>query len=294
VNFEIPSKQKIYSLSILLSAYLLVAHGSSDRRSQTGLIQLGEQVRAYLWHPTAVNPKSTSALVGTATLELALMPLQEQICQFSQQALTSGCQRLAVLPLFLLPGVHALEDVPREVAIAKNDPRIHSTDLQIDLLPYLGSCPHLVNLLAAQQATAAAEGWILLSHGSRRLGANQAVEAIALQLGALPAYWSVSPSLESQVGELVRLGCRRIGILPYFLFPGGITDAIAQSIINWQGKFSGVEFILGEPIAANLELAKMLGQEFLGDVPPDFGDVPPERLYSKFYDIELAKTIDNE
>jgi hypothetical protein len=104
------------------------------------------------------------------------------------------------------------------------------------------------------------------------------------------------------------LGCRKIGILPYFLFPGGITDAIAQSIINWQGKFAGVEFILGEPIAANPELAKMLGQEFLGEVPPDFGevppdfgevppdfgDVPPERLYSKFYDIQLAKTIDNE
>lgn len=280
MNFEIPSKQKIYSLSVLLSAYLLVSHGSSDRRSQTGLIQLGEQVRAYLWHSTAVNPKSTSALplVGTATLELALIPLHEQICQFSQQALTSGCQRLAVLPLFLLPGVHALEDVPREVAIAKNDPRIHSTDLQIDLLPYLGSCPHLVNLLAAQQATAAADGWILLSHGSRRLGANEVVEAIALQLGALPAYWSVLPSLESQVRELVRLGCRKIGILPYFLFSGGITDAIAQSIINWQGKFAGVEFILSEPIAANLELAKMLGQEFLGDVPPDFGDFPPERL----------------
>lgn len=195
------------------------------------------------------------------------MPLHAQIQEFGKQALAFGYNRLQVLPLFLLPGVHVMEDIPTEVAIAQ---ATFGSDLQIDIQPYLGSHPGLVHLLANELAGVFAppqsspkreekrDGLILLSHGSRRAGGNQPAEAIAKNLGAKPAYWSVSPSLESRIEELVESGYDRIEIQPYFLFPGGITDAIASSVAQYQLQFPSTSLHLAEPIGTSAELADLI------------------------------------
>jgi len=193
-------------------------------------------------------------LVGTATLELATLPLHEQIRQFADRAKAVGCKHLLVLPLFLLPGVHVMEDIPAEVALAQ---KAIGSDLIIDLRPHLGTHPDLWHLLR-QTVDVGNQAKILLSHGSRRRGANQPVEAIATQLGAMSAYWSVSPSLESRVEELVNAGNRQIAILPYFLFAGGITDAIAQAVEQLQERFPNVQLSLREPIGASAELVDLI------------------------------------
>ncbi len=194
-------------------------------------------------------------LVGTATLELGYAPLHEQIRQFASMTLAEGCNHLQLLPLFLLPGVHVREDIPEEVALAQQG---LGAAVVLKLRPHIGAHPGLGRLLTRQWATLEADAMILLSHGSRRAGGNEPVEVVAEQLGAVAAYWSVSPTLEEQINGLVAAGYERIGILPYFLFAGGITDAIAQTINSLQVQFPTVQLCLGEPIGASIELAHLI------------------------------------
>ncbi|MEH2112663.1 sirohydrochlorin chelatase [Nostoc sp.] len=235
------------------SAYLLLSHGSRDRRPEIAMQQLARLVCHKL-------PKNSEHLVGIAALEMSSQPLHEQIQQFAKSAfgdcrLSQNENRLKIVPLFLLPGVHVMTDIPAEVALAQ---QTTGEDIIIELQPYLGSHPNLEKLLAKQIDTIKAEVWILLAHGSRRPGSQETVEAIAARLGAVTAYWAGPPSLESRVKELVTAGYREIAILPYFLFAGGITDAIATSIEALKLQFSAVNFQLAQPLGASAELAELI------------------------------------
>lgn len=264
------------------SAYLLVFHGSRDSRPASAVESLAHMVQRQLqqryslaefrlasisagpdssipaWAEDAAASTRIASIstlplqIGTACLELGPAPLHQQIQQFSCDSSTV-ISTIQVLPLFLLPGVHVKEDIPQEVAIAQTTLRQTS----IKVRPYLGSHPGLINLLRTQMQRATVDAWILLSHGSRRTAGNQPVEAIAIQLAATPAYWSVPPDLASCVTALVQQGHTRIGILPYFLFPGGITDAIAQTVDQLRQKFSAIHFHLAEPLGATPELAAL-------------------------------------
>lgn len=246
------------------SAYLLVSHGSRDPRPQIQVEQLARLLVPRLQRfdmtsspavvalgrgdcltdqaiapqstahvhpvPARVAPLTPPPLLGTAVLECHPLPLSEQILQFAQQALARGCCQLGIVPLFLLPGVHVLEDIPAEVAIARTQLNF---SLDCKIYPYVGSHPNLADLLRRPDGSPRGEpstAWILVSHGSRRPGGNAPVEAIARTINAHPAYWSIAPSLEDRILELEAQGYRDITIVPYFLFPGGITDAIAQSL----------------------------------------------------------------
>ena len=158
-----------------------------------------------------------------------------------------------------------MEDIPSEVALAR---AAIAQDITIELQPHLGTHPGMSGLLATQVADIKADAWIVLAHGSRRAGSKQPVEAIATQLRSyaglghrtsvvVEAYWAVSPRLESRVKELVSAGHQQIGILPYFLFAGGITDAIAQAVEELKAQFPNL-LHLAEPLGASAELADLI------------------------------------
>ncbi|TVP62624.1 MAG: sirohydrochlorin chelatase [Nodularia sp. (in: Bacteria)] len=230
----------------MTSAYLLVSHGSRDPRPEVAMQQLAGFVSQKLGNSTYP--------VGIAALELQPQPLHQQIQQFATSV--DGVDCLQVIPLFLIPGVHVMTDIPEQIALAK---QALGENIVINLQPHLGSQPDLVKLLSQQMATMKAETTILLAHGSRRTGSLEPIETIAAQLGAVTAYWAVAPSLESRIQDLVAAGKREITILPYFLFTGGITDAIAQSIEKLKLQFPTVTFQLAAPLGASAELAEIIG-----------------------------------
>ncbi|TVR14753.1 MAG: sirohydrochlorin chelatase [Phormidium sp. GEM2.Bin31] len=201
-------------------AYVLVAHGSRDPRP--------DQIVAHL--ANLMGQELGNCPVGTAALDCQPEPLHQQLLNFYQQV-----QRpLRILPLFLLPGVHVKEDIPSEVAIARSQlPQTAS----LEILPYLGSHGRLCQVLQGQiQAAPPCQAWVLMAHGSRRPGGNAPIEALAAQLPqrvGVPvqaAYWSVDPRLEQQLQKYEQAGYDRVGVLPYFLCPGGLTDAIAEKL----------------------------------------------------------------
>ncbi|MEB3336140.1 MAG: sirohydrochlorin chelatase [Leptolyngbyaceae bacterium] len=284
----------------LSSAYLLVSHGSRDPRPQAAVERLAQLVCQKLQEieqplqddldskvsltkpgvdsdPIAVMATRTTQrsqfsrntpwapLVATACLELSPFPLHQQIAALSDRLVAAGCDRLQVVPLFLLPGTHVKEDIPAEVNLVMQYLQAQAQaqtktrpSLSIDLLPHLGTHPGLQQLLINQLGDRSDAALILLAHGSRRRGGNQPVEEIAAQVGAVPAYWSVLPSLEMRITELVQAGHLRICIVPYFLFAGGITDAIAQSVAYLAQQFSGVQLELSEVLGVSPALADLV------------------------------------
>jgi sirohydrochlorin cobaltochelatase len=240
----------------LQSAYLLITHGSRDPRPQHALEQLAALVTQDL-SLRFPSPK-LAPLVGTAVLELAALTLHEQIQQFAETAIAVGYPKITLLPLFLLPGVHVMEDIPAEVAIAQAKIQAQIQEISLELAPHLGSYPELAAVLSQSASQLIASDRILMAHGSRRSGANQPIEAIAAALQALPAYWSVSPGLPEQISQLVAQGCTRIAILPYFLFAGGITDAIAQQVSQLAQQFPQTRLELGNPIGTTPALAQLI------------------------------------
>ncbi|MUL36064.1 sirohydrochlorin chelatase [Gloeocapsopsis dulcis] len=251
------------------SAYLLVSHGSRDPRPEVAMEQL---VRLLSYSPEQISVSNQQRfgdrfrrlpavsispikqpLVDRACLELSPLSLAQQIVEFSGRALIQGYNKVQIVPIFLLPGTHVKEDIPAQVAIAQQT----LGEITLDLRPYLGTHPGLVQFLA-KKATKDIETWVLLSHGSRRPGAKEPVEAIAKQLNAVDTYWAIAPSLETRLQALVKAGYQQIGIIPYFLFPGGITDAIAQSVAQLQRQLPGINLRLTEPIGASAELAGLI------------------------------------
>jgi len=258
------------------SAYLLVSHGSRDPRPQIAMEQLAKLIyqqksqvvdKEKLSLGASNSNKHTSTsnastlaclaepLVETAYLELSPTPLHQQIVEFSDRALAFGYNRIQVVPLFLLAGVHVTEDIPAEVEQAK---QIIGQKLLVELRSHLGTYAKLTDLLASQMATTTTDASILIAHGSRRPDAKVAVEKIASRLGALAAYWAVPPKLAARVQELVDIGHQRIAVVPYFLFAGGITDAIASTVEELNSQFPSAHLQLLEPIGASAQLANLI------------------------------------
>lgn len=235
-------------------AILLVSHGSRDPRPQQAVRQIAE------WLSTQLNDNRGDRLshpipVETATLELAEEPLHRQIQRFAHRVLPLGVRQIALLPLFLLRGTHVMEDIPAEVELAQ---QALETAVEIRLYSHLGDYPGLVELWLSQMAIAPAGSRILLAHGSRRPGGNQSVEAIATRMGAVSAFWAMEPGLETQICRLVQSGQSQITVLPYFLFAGSLTDAIAQQIQDYAQRFPQSQINQAEPIGSSPALAKLI------------------------------------
>ena len=242
-------------------------HGSRDPRPAIALTELAQLFSARIRHaqlslktltefqleaePRSAVLTSPDPIAGTASLECHPLPLHEQIIKFCRD---TGTRSLVILPLFVLPGVHVMEDIPQEIGLAKQA----IVDVEIQVRPYLGSLPKLRRLLNERLANQPMEAWVLMAHGSRRAGANQPIDDLAAHLGAVPAYWSVPPSLESRLQELNEQGLRKIGILPYFLFAGGITDAIAEAVSAFATQYPSLDLHLTPPLQASSELADLL------------------------------------
>jgi sirohydrochlorin cobaltochelatase len=236
----------------LSDAYLLVSHGSRDPRPQIEIDRLAQQLRLWLQESALVK---SPTLVATAQLELAATPLHVQIGDFARNC-SDEIERVVILPLFLIPGVHVMEDIPTEVALAQRE---IGNKVKLIVTSFLGADRDFGNLFAQNRSCLPIQS-IILAHGSRRSGGNEIVERLADRLNLKAAYWSVAPSLPDRVAEVIATGATEIGILPYFLFAGGIADAIGTSVAQLQQQYPQVGLILGEPIGNSPELVSTIGR----------------------------------
>ncbi len=225
-------------------------------QSEAGILPAGESAFAP---PFSEERIASVPLVATAALELQPLPLHAQIQQFAERAIAQGYRSVKILPLFLLAGVHVAEDIPAEVAIAQRQLGQRIELKQCTYVGFYSQIQHLiVNAFEVPDQIPVNATKILVAHGSRRSQGNDTVEAIAQDIGAVTAYWSLAPSLEDRVLALSNMGYRDIAVLPYFLFAGGITDAIAQKVEQLSDQFPKIHFYLAQPLGARPAFADQI------------------------------------
>ncbi|MBL1211381.1 sirohydrochlorin chelatase [Geminocystis sp. GBBB08] len=227
-------------------AYLLVVHGSRNPTYGQQLHKLQQLIMEKFRSQGFFTP------IAMAYLELGDQPLSVKIVNITQEYAQKGYKILKILPLFLLSGTHVLEDIPKEVAISRP-----FSPLKLELMAHLGQNQNLISLLQYKYQQQPTTHRILLTHGTKIPQGNQESEKIAQQLKAQIAYWSISPDLATIINQLSNSFSESIAILPYFLFSGKITEAIANETKKIQKQTnSKLQFI--PPLGVTPELIEVI------------------------------------
>ncbi len=113
---------------------ILVGHGSQDGRNQS-------MVRPFA---DALREDGYDVLSGSNEFD-------EDTVESMVSAMAARHGRIAVLPMFISPNHHSRVDVPPKLGLAEKQTSgkavIDGKEVQIDMLPEIGTCPELTPLL---------------------------------------------------------------------------------------------------------------------------------------------------
>ena len=194
-------------------------------------------------------------MVGTSVLDFGLLPLHKQICEFGRRLSSAGIERLQLVPLFLLSGKHVMEDIPNEVEQARNE---RGGMIDVELGPHIGGAQGMLQMCENRFLHSPKAGRLIVAHGSRRAKGNRTVDRLAKSLGTAVAYWTIESDIENQTIHLMQQGCSTLTIFPYFLFAGGITDAVAHLTEELAERFPRTNFRLLPPLGATVDLVNLI------------------------------------
>lgn len=232
------------------AAVLLVAHGSSDGRSNSGARSLFAQ-----WQARHVDLRGA----------LCFLERGEPRLDSTLDRLAAGCDAVSVLPLFLLPGRHMLDDIPACIRAVRQ----RHAKVRIRLAPPLGEHPLLLRLLAERLEASApqAETAVLLARGSRAEKATDLVRRLAVELGkeadrpCVAAFSDlVAPDLGGVLSGVAAKGMTNIAVLPLALFPGRMTEAAAATVAAFGGQHPHLEVCLAPALAPHPLLLQLLDE----------------------------------
>jgi sirohydrochlorin cobaltochelatase len=100
-------------------------------------------------------------------------------------------------------------------------------------------------------------GLLVVGHGSRRDAANETLLAVADAVAARvpahavePAFLEIArPTIDDGYAALVRAGCDRLVVHPYFLYPGNhTTHDIPAALARAAGTYGALPWVLTEPL----------------------------------------------
>ncbi|MEM1241725.1 MAG: sirohydrochlorin chelatase [Cyanobacteria bacterium P01_H01_bin.26] len=204
-------------------------------------------------------------MVGTANLDFGLFSLHRQICEFGRRLSSAGVEQLHLVPLFLLRGKHVMEDIPNEVEKARKE--LGGT-IELTLGEHIGGSQMMPALISNRLLNSPTTGRLIVAHGSRRARGNRTVDNLAKSLGTTVAYWTTESDIENQTIHLMQQGCSTLTIFPYFLFAGGITDAVAHLTEELAERFPRTNFRLLPPLGATADLANLILNTLDQDAAP--------------------------
>lgn len=115
-----------------MKSLLLVAHGSRKVTSNAAIEALTEKLRQRL---TATG----FSLITHAFLELTEPTIPEGIASL----VAGGAKQVVVMPYFLAPGTHVVDDVPELITEA----RAKYPEVQFTIMPYLGETEGIIDLI---------------------------------------------------------------------------------------------------------------------------------------------------
>lgn len=240
---------------------LLIGHGSPYEAGNAQYRQFAQALGDYL-----------GITVQPCFLELAEPSIEAGI----RLCVETGARRVAVLPLFLGPAGHQKNDVPVILAHARQ----HYPGVEFRYGTPIGTQYHLVQVLeeraleAVQQSSLdispGEAALLLVGRGSRDPDSNAEVCKLARLLYegrdyafVEVAYQTVTPpDVPRGIARCVRLGARRVVVLPYLLFTGFVQEDIRKRTQAAQVDYPDVELLVGTPLFPHTGLLAAVAQRY--------------------------------
>lgn len=250
-------------------ALLVAGHGTRDEAG-------AEAFRSFVRELGRRHPE----LPVGGFIELSPPPLGEAVGELVGQ----GVRRFAAVPLMLVSAGHAKGDIPAALAREKErHPGISYTYGRP-----LGPHPSLLAVLerrldealgdTATTPEERAEVTVLLvGRGSTDPDANAEVHKAARLLwegrgyaGVETAFVSLAaPDVPAGLDRCVKLGARRIVVLPYFLFTGILPDRVRRQTEDWAAAHPRVEVGSADVIGPEPELLDLVMERYREAVAGD-------------------------
>lgn len=250
-----------------MKAILFVGHGSKDREGNEQVRQFIEAMRSK-WDDTV--------LVQTSFLEFERPTVNQGI----DVCVEKGADHIVVIPIMLLQAGHSKIHIPAAIDEAKikypfvqftygRPIGVHEETFEIlkTRLTDIGE-----NLDHPEEDTAV----LLLGRGGSDPDANSDLYKIARLLWEKtnykivePAFMGVTnPLVNEGIERCVKLGAKKVIILPYFLFTGILIKRLEEMMVPFKYQYSTVDFKLAGYFGYHPKLQTILidrVEEALGD-----------------------------
>ncbi|WP_415784071.1 precorrin-8X methylmutase [Deinococcus saxicola] len=236
---------------------VLAGHGSRDPANMQELEQLVNLMRERAGaHP-----------VGHGYLEFASPTIDTAV----RGQLNAGAREVVVVPGVLLAATHAKNDMPSEVqALQREFPQAHihfaaAMDLHPLLLKLCQERLVQAEVTSAQTVSRAETCLVVVGRGTTDPDANGDVSKLTRMLeeglgygGSLVCFsGTANPRVDEGLKRAVRLGFRRLVVLPYFLFDGVLVKRIRAAVAAAQERHQGTEILAAAHLGAHPHVAQV-------------------------------------
>lgn len=246
---------------------VLLGHGSPDPE---GLRELAALAAAVARHGAMA--------VEVGCLEFARPSLVPSIGEAIDRCVAHGARRIAAVPLLLFAAAHAKRDMPREVELA----RARHPGAEIVLAEPLGDDPRLLEIVEERIAEAAPgppaddAAVLLVGRGTRDPDAN----AELFRLGRLIwerrraglvecAFGGLAwPDATAGLERCIRLGARRIVVVPYLLQTGVFVRRVAAAADEVRGRHADRDIRVARHLGVHPRLVEVIFSRAIAALAP--------------------------
>lgn len=240
-----------------MNAILFVGHGSKDPEGNDQVRQFIHNIKGSL---------DESLLVETCFLEFELPTIYQGI----DTCVEKGAERIVIIPIMLLPAGHSKIHIPAAIDAAKQKyPNVNITygrpiGIHEDNITILTT--RLSEIGEDVENPSDDTAVILLGRGGSDPDGNSDLYKMSRLFWektnyALvePAFMGVTgPRLAEGIDRCIKLGTRKVVILPYFLFTGILIKRLEKMIGQFQEKYPEVEFKLASYFGFHPKLETIL------------------------------------
>lgn len=207
-------------------------------------------------------------LIRKANLPLAAYGFLEKaepgIIDSVESCILQGASEITVVPVLLLPGIHANEDIPRELKYVKEN----HPDVVIGYGEPIGVNEAMTDMVVDRLKAEGYQGTtletvLLVGHGSRDPLAAVEFEKLAANLrertfaAVDTGYITTAPFYHEKIANLLSVASR-VYLVPYLLFAGGFSVAIGEKAAEIAAGFPGQEVTLCGHIGFDDQLHELL------------------------------------
>lgn len=238
---------------------MLMGHGSADREGAEEFVQVVEAVRAESQLP-----------VEAGFLEF-FGPVLHSIEEAIDAVAASGAERVLAVPVLLFYAGHAKYDMPGQIVTGRGrHPR-----LDLRAAPPFGTQELLLEIIEQRireleerlGPTAREETSVLLvGRGTSDPEANADFYKIGRLIWERNEYAAIEccfiamtqPGVPEGIERCVRLGARRVLVVPYFINTGVLVKRIEQKALAAREQHPDVEIAVGEHFGAHPKLVRLI------------------------------------